>query len=450
MTPAKKAEKSQKYVRSKKKKTYSSKNSPKAEKKKLSPPKKEDFPVVGIGASAGGMKALQGFFSRMPTDSDVAFAHQSLIKSEEKFRTLAEHAPDIIARFDRACRHLYINAQADEVLGISRENILGKTHRELGYPENLVRFWRKKIGQVFSKKRKVNIEYSIPTPIGERYFESSLVPEFNEQDNVDSVLGLSRDVTHFKKTEMKIKELNTRLEEKARELKEINEELKSFTYSVAHDLRAPIRAIKGFAEALEEDFSQDFKDEAKDYIRRINRAAFRMTQIIDSLLVLFRVSQEEIKVEWVDLSRIAREFSAELQKSHPERKVEFVIKDDLKILGDQRLMGIVVQNLLRNAWKFTQNRSPARIEFGVQNDTDENAFFVKDNGVGFDMTYVHKLFMPFQRLHSMSEFPGVGVGLTTVQRIIRKHNGTIWAEAEEGKGATFYFKTQVMENKNAG
>jgi PAS domain S-box-containing protein len=389
----------------------------------------------------------------MTSVSDISHLieiQKALKKSEEKFRTLADHAPDIIVRFDRDYRHLYVNPRTEEVLGIPKDSIMGKTNRDLGFPEDLVRFWHKKIDEVISKKEKLTMEFSAPTSTGDRNFEGVMVPECDDQGHVVSVMVLTRDVTHFKETEQKISQLNTRLEEQARELEEINEELRSFTYSVSHDLRAPIRAIKGFAEALEEDFSQDFQDEAKAYLRRISRASIRMTQIIDSLLVLSRVSQEEIKVGWVDLSRMAREFCAELQNSRLERKVEFVIQDGLEILGDSRLMGIAVQNLLRNAWKFTRDSSPARIEFGIQNDKDEKIFFVKDNGVGFDMTYAHKLFMPFQRLHSMSEFPGAGVGLATVQRIIRKHNGTIWAEAEEGKGATFYFKIQVMENKNAG
>ncbi len=426
------------------------KKSPKPKRGKIAFKKKEDFPVAGRVESADGMKAHQEFISQVPPDSGMALAHQALRKSEEKFRTLAEHAPDIIARFDRDCRHLYINSRIEEALGISRENILGKTQRELGYPENLVRFWNKKISEVFSKKKEINIQYEVSTPTGEKYFESSLVPELNDRGEVETVLGLSRDITHFKETEQKINQLNTRLEEQTRELKKANDELKSFTYSVSHDLRAPLRSITGFIEALKEDYSRSWPSEAKDYLRRIDRASFRMAQLIDSLLVLSRVTQEEIKVDWIDLSRMAREFCSELRNSQPERKVEFVIQDGLRILGDPRLMDIAVQNLFSNAWKFTLDCSPAKIEFGVQKEKDKKVFFIKDNGAGFDMTYADKLFVPFQRLHSMSEFPGAGIGLATVQRIIRKHNGTIWAEAEEGKGATFYFHTKVRENENDG
>jgi PAS domain S-box-containing protein len=374
--------------------------------------------------------------------SERIIAQKALERSEEKFRTLAENAPDIIFRYDRNFRHLYVNSRAEDVLGKSKKNITGRTIWELGYPEDLVAFWHEKIHEVFSKSEKMTVEFVVPTPSGEIYFESSLVPELNDCGDVVSVMGISRDITHFKNAG-EISDLNARLEKKAQDLTEINQELESFTYAVSHNLRAPIRSIKGFAEALREDFSQGWPDEARSYLWRINRAAGRMTQLIDSLLVLSRVGREEFKAGWVDLTGIAREFSSELKNSQPERKVEFMIEEGLKIRGDHNLMRIGVQNLLRNAWKFTRDRSPARIEFGVQNEKEKKIFFVKDNGVGFDMSYAHKLFVPFQRLHSLSDFSGAGVGLAPVKRIIRKHKGKIWAEAEEGKGATFYFTTQV-------
>lgn len=367
----------------------------------------------------------------------------ALKKSEEKFRTLAENAPDIITRYDREGRHLYVNAGTEEVLGRSRESILGKTNRELGYPPNLVDFWQKNIDEVFSNKEKKVFEYTVPTAYGEKHLEFHLVPEWDENGEVSSVLGIARDITHFKKAQHKIQELNSRLRKKAEDLEIINQELESFSYSVSHDLRAPLRTIEGFADALKEDFSQDLPREAQDYIRRLSRAGNRMRELIDSLLQLSRVSRKEIETDLVDLSRMARKFSSELKKSNPQRNAEFVIEKGLKIQGDPDLMGIVLQNLFQNAWKFTKDRSPARIEFGAQNKKEEKVFYVKDNGVGFDPSYSHKLFVPFQRLHSTSDFRGTGIGLNTVQRIIRKHNGKIWAESEEGKGATFYFTVNV-------
>ncbi len=371
--------------------------------------------------------------------TDQVLAQEAVKESEEKFRTLAENAPDIIARFDNKLRHIYVNNKTAEVLGIPKKEIIGKTNRDLGYSEELLGFWKEKISEVFSKKKKVIIEYLMEVAEGKRNFESSLVPEFDEKGDVVSVLGITRDVTHFKKNEQKIRELNKRLKQKALDLKLLNKELESFTYSVSHDLRAPLRSIKGFTEALKEDYSEHWPDEEKDYLRRIIRASDRMTHLIDSLLELSRLSQKELEVEKVDLSQMVRNFSSGLQDSHPERKVKFVIKEGLEVWGDSQLMNAALQNLIRNAWKFTKHCPKARIEFGVSNQKKEKTFFVRDNGVGFDMFYSHKLFTPFQRLHSSSDFPGAGVGLSTVQRIILRHNGRIWAEAEEGKGATFYF-----------
>jgi len=371
--------------------------------------------------------------------TDQGLIHEALRKSELKFRTLAENAPDIIARFDRKLRHIYVNDRTAEVLGIPKKEIIGKTHPELGYDEKLVNLWQQKIRGVFMKKKKINIEYHIQVAEGKRYFESSLVPEFDKKANVATVLGITRDVTHFKEHEQKINALNMQLEQKNRDLSLMNKELKSFTFSVSHDLRTPLRSIKGFSEALKEDYSENWPEEAKDYLRRILRASDRMTHLIDSLLELSRLSRKKLVSEKINLSQIARKFSSELRNSHPERNVEFVIEDGLEALGDPQLMNAVLQNLIRNAWKFTKQCSIPRIEFGGSNQKKKKVFFVRDNGAGFDMSYSHKLFTPFQRLHSSSDFPGAGVGLSTVQRIIHRHNGRIWAEAEEGKGATFFF-----------
>lgn len=360
--------------------------------------------------------------------TDQGRVHEALRKSELKFRTLAENAPDIIARFDRKLRHIYVNDRTTEVLGIPKKEIIGKTHPELDYDGKLVNLWQQKIRDVFVKRKKIIMEYQIEVAEGKRHFESSLVPELDDKGEVVTVLGITRDVTHFKE-----------YEKKNRDLSLVNKELKSFTYSVSHDLRAPLRSIKGFSEALKEDYSEDWPDDAKDYLRRILRASDRMTHLIDSLLELSRLSRKKLETEKVNLTQKARKFSSELQNSYPERNVEFLIEDGLEVLGDPQLMNVALQNLIWNAWKFTKQRSKPRIEFGVSNQKKEKIFFVKDNGVGFDMSYSHKLFTPFQRLHSSSDFPGAGVGLSTVQRIIHRHNGRIWAEAEEGKGATFYF-----------
>ncbi len=234
-------------------------------------------------------------------------------------------------------------------------------------------------------------------------------------------------------------ELEERVRERTAELQAANKELESFSYSVSHDLRAPLRAIDGFSQALFEDYYEKLDVQGKGYIDRIRAACGRMAQLIDDLLSLSRVTRAEIRREEVDLSAMAHSIAEELRRTEPEREVEFAISPGLLARGDARLLHVVLQNLLSNAWKFTRKKAQARIELGVTEDNGRPVYFVRDNGAGFDMAYADKLFGAFQRLHSAREFEGTGIGLATVQRIIHRHGGRVWAEAAVGKGATFYF-----------
>lgn len=234
-------------------------------------------------------------------------------------------------------------------------------------------------------------------------------------------------------------ELERRVHERTAQLELANKELESFSYSVSHDLRAPLRSIDGFSLALEEDYVDKLDDVAKTHIRRVRGATQRMGVLIDDLLNLSRLSRLEMESEPVDLSKMARTIATDLARVDEQRKVEWVIRDDLDGYGDPRLLRVVLDNLLGNAWKYTSRHPSARIEFGVQENGFGKVFFVKDDGAGFDPAYSAKLFGAFQRLHGNSEFPGTGVGLATVQRIIRRHGGSVWAESAVEKGATFYF-----------
>jgi light-regulated signal transduction histidine kinase (bacteriophytochrome) len=218
-----------------------------------------------------------------------------------------------------------------------------------------------------------------------------------------------------------------------------NQELEAFSYSVSHDLRAPLRSIDGFSQALLEDFGDQIPAEGRSYLDRTRAAAQRMAALIDDLLALSRVSRASVDRSAVDLSGMAAGIAAELQREQPKRQVEFVITPGMSVQGDENLLRIALQNLLANAWKFTSKQPSARIEFGVEPSDKEAIFFVRDNGSGFDMTYVDKLFGAFQRLHSNDQFPGTGIGLATVQRIFRKHGGRAWAQGAVGQGATFFF-----------
>lgn len=235
----------------------------------------------------------------------------------------------------------------------------------------------------------------------------------------------------------------TRAEEALRHAKaateEASHELEAFSYSVAHDLRAPLRGIDGFSQALLEDYAERLDEQGKTYLGYLRESAQHMAQLIDDLLSLSRVGRAELHRGPADLAAIARSVFTNLQRNEPDRRVELIMPEAIPAQGDSRLLAIVLENLLGNAWKFTRKRAQARIEFGEEPQTDGPFYFIRDNGAGFDMAYADKLFAVFQRLHKVSEFEGTGIGLATVQRIIRRHGGRIWAEGEVERGATFYF-----------
>jgi two-component system NtrC family sensor kinase len=238
----------------------------------------------------------------------------------------------------------------------------------------------------------------------------------------------------------------------AEELECKNKELEAFSYSVAHDLRTPLRSVDGFSQALLEDYTDKLDDVGKQYLRHVRESAQQMGQLIDDLLSLSRVTRGDFEREQVDLTAITSSVATRLQKQHAGRKVELVVADGLVAAGDVRLLTIALENLLGNAWKFTGKRANARIEVGSCDNRGRRTYFVRDNGAGFDMTYASKLFGVFQRLHSVSEFEGTGIGLATVDRVVRRHGGRIWAEGEVGSGATFFFTLeggQSLDHKDS-
>jgi signal transduction histidine kinase len=243
----------------------------------------------------------------------------------------------------------------------------------------------------------------------------------------------------YEQTQRQAAELEERVAQRTAELAAVNKELEAFAYSVSHDLRAPLRSMDGFSQALLEDYADRLDEEGQDYLRRVRAASQRMAELIDDLLKLSRITRGEIRHERVDLSALARAIAGELARCNPERQVEFVITPGLVARGDARLMQVVLENLLDNAWKFTSRHDRARIEFGAQRANGQTVYFVRDDGAGFDMAYADRLFGPFQRLHAMTEFEGNGIGLATVQRVIGRHGGRIWAEGAVEQGAAFYF-----------
>lgn len=241
------------------------------------------------------------------------------------------------------------------------------------------------------------------------------------------------------RAETALKQRTTDLEVANKKLEISNKELEAFSYSVSHDLRTPLRSIEGFSQALLEDYGGKLTEEGNDFLGRIQSSTRLMSQLIDDLLNLSRVTRREMRFENVDLCKLAETVFSDLKKEEPERMVDFNCGTNLIVHGDSRLLLLVINNLLANAWKFTSRTLNAKVEFGLVEQNGKNIYFVRDNGAGFDMTYANKLFTPFQRLHKTSDFPGTGVGLASAQRIIRRHGGEIWAESIEGNGATFYF-----------
>jgi signal transduction histidine kinase len=233
--------------------------------------------------------------------------------------------------------------------------------------------------------------------------------------------------------------LETLVEERTTALTAINRELEAFSYSVSHDLRAPLIAFDGLSKTLLDDYGDRLDKKAKDYLKRMRTASQRMTSIFDGLQTLFRLTSGEIRREQLDVTALANEIVAELKASSPDRKVQVEVAKGIRASGDNRLVRILLTNLLNNAWKFSSAKTSPKVVVGTEIVDGESRVFVTDNGVGFDMIYAHRLFGAFQRLHSQSEFPGAGIGLATARRIVNRHGGRIWAEGAVGEGATFYF-----------
>jgi PAS domain S-box-containing protein len=262
------------------------------------------------------------------------------------------------------------------------------------------------------------------------------------------LLGVNLDITERKQNEAALQELNGRLERVVRErtmqLSMAQRELEAFTYSVAHSLRAPLRGMNGFAKILLDEYSAGLGQDALDCLHRIQGNAVLMGQLIDGLLALARVARGTLEPETVDLSSVARAAAAELAALEPDRAVQLLVCDGLRAQVDRTLARMLFHSLLGNAWKFTSKVAGARVEVGCTQLYGESVYFVRDNGVGFNMAYANKLFVPFQRLHGPREFPGVGIGLAACQRIVARHGGRMWAESREGQGAAFFFTLPPM------
>lgn len=376
--------------------------------------------------------------------TQLVVTYEALRDSEERFRSTFAQAAVGMAHVALDGRFIVVNQKLCDILGFTREELLVRTFHEITHPEDL----QPDLGYLHrllaDEITSFTLEKRYLRPNG-RYIWANLTVALvrDAMGFPKYFISVVEDITQRKQAEEVIRTLNAELEERVRErtaqLSAVNKELEAFSYSVSHDLRAPLRAIDGFSQALLEDYPECLDHTGTHYLHRIRAASQRMGLLIDDLLQLSRVTRHVLSRMPVQLSTLVDQILAELRASHPTRQVTCTVTPGVVAVADPNLIRIVLFNLLENAWKYTSKHAQARIEFGLLPATDLPVYFVRDDGAGFDMAYADKLFGAFQRLHRAKEFEGTGIGLATVERIVHRHGGRIWAEGEVERGATFYF-----------
>jgi PAS domain S-box-containing protein len=360
----------------------------------------------------------------------------------DQLMALIDHTSAVIYMRDRAGRYLLANREYERLFKVRREEIVGLTDHDL-FPAAVADEFRANDLAAFARGRPVQVEETAPGEDGVHTYVTVKFPLMDDAGNPYAVCGISTDITDRKRAEDEVRrlyeELELRVRERTAELEASTRELDAFAYSVSHDLRAPLRSLEGFSQILADDYGEALDEEGRQYLGRIQANAGRMAQIIDDLLHLSRTTRVELRRERTDLTALAAEVVGELRDAEPDLVVDVQIADGLVADGDPHLIRLILQNLIGNAWKFTAGRPGAAIRVtGVRQD-GVDVFSIADNGAGFDMRYAHKLFDPFQRLHSAADFEGSGIGLAIVHRIVTRHGGRIRAEGSPGAGATFRF-----------
>jgi len=431
---------------------------------------RERFSVVGPAMNHAVARFMDPLYERMVLVLTVLFCSSLALMLLQ----VSHLQGDVIASMAIADARVYTEA-LDALQGLYSSDIVQRVrihdwYNIYSWTALLLVIWIGGLGLVISKFRRVpeELEHRVLERTGDlrdanlelerQIGERRLVEEALRQAHLDleqrvhdrtaklaeANTELTREIRDRQRVEEDMCKVNVDLLQRTTQLESSNKELEAFSYSVSHDLRAPLRGIDGFSQAVLDDYGDKLDDTGKQYLQRVREASQRMAKLIDAMLNLARLIRAELIFESVDLSAIGRSVVSNLSKADPERQVEIVVADNLRTNADPDLTRVVLENLLGNAWKFSSHEEFARIELGMTYHYSQPVFFVRDNGVGFDMTYADKLFGAFQRLHAMSEFQGIGIGLATVHRIIVRHGGRIWADASVGKGATFFF---TLENE---
>jgi PAS domain S-box-containing protein len=374
-------------------------------------------------------------------EAEVLSRTTELQENMTLLHSLIENVPAAIFLKDaRELRFQLFNKVGRELFGFVGDEYMNKTDFDFFRPEQADAYIAKDREALLSGHLVDIPEEAVFTKHGEeRLLHTKKVPILDKEGQPAYLLVVAEDITEFKKNQDQILDLNLQLQEQVQAISAANKALESFSYSVSHDLRAPLRTIDGYSQVVLEHYGEHLDDTGKHYLNRVREGSQQMAKLIDDMLNLSRLSRSELKKEKVNLSEIVRGIANDLQMRESEREVEFIIQEELLVDADKRLIQSVLQNLLGNAWKFTSHHPRGIIEFGQLHDVGQPVYYVRDDGAGFDMAYADKLFGTFQRLHSASEFPGTGIGLASAQRIITRHGGEIWAQGEVEHGATFYF-----------
>jgi PAS domain S-box-containing protein len=397
--------------------------------------------LLGIGLGWFARRQLRVVVAEYEASLVLSREQALLLSEEEKFRRLVEAVGDYaIFMLDPGGNVASWNDGAERTTGWRADEILDKHVSVFSTPEDREAGRPQAELDLAARDGHWHGEGDRQRNDGARYLAEVTITSV--RDSAGRLLGfaeVARDITSRRRTEEAIANLNRELEQRVAELAAANAELEAFSYSVSHDLRGPLRAIDGFSKILVEHYRESLDDQARHYLDRVRAGSQRMGQLIDDLLSLARINRTEIRPTHVDLAALARDVIEELRRGDPARTVDVQIDGSALALGDVRLIRVALENLLGNAWKFTSHTAKPQIGFGSERRDGVPTFYVRDNRAGFDMTYVDKLFAPFQRLHDATQFEGTGIGLATVQRIVHRHGGRVWAESDPGQGATFWF-----------